>query len=323
MTLSLKGKRVLVTGGRGFLGRHVCERLRCCAPALILAPSRDQCDLLHQDVVIRYFAVHRPDLVIHLAATVGGIGTNIKNPGRFCFENLLMGLHVVEEARRAGVEKVVVVGTTCSYPRDAPVPLREGSLWDGYPEPTNASYGVAKRTLLELLWAYRNQYGLASAYLVPANLYGPGDSFDLETCHVIPALIRRFLEAKEQGKETVTLWGDGTPTREFLFVKDAAEAVVRAALRCNQPWPINLGTGQEITIGSLAGTLADLCGYRGTICWDTSRPNGQLRRCLDTSRAEFALDWRATTPLADGLRETIAWYRKEQEQRLAEVLSNF
>ncbi len=250
-----------------------------------------------------------PELVFHLAAEVGGIGANRANPGRYWFANLMMGAHVLEQARLHGTPKVVIAGTICAYPKHAPVPFREDDLWNGYPEETNAPYGVAKKAILVGAQAYREQYGLNAIFLLPVNLYGPRDNFDLETSHVIPALIRKMVDARERGEEEIVLWGDGSPTREFLFVDDCVEGLLLAAERYDDPDPVNLGTGEEIAIRDLAELVRSATGYEGAIRWDTSRPNGQPRRKLDTSRAEQAFGFRARVPLRDGITRTVAWYR--------------
>ena len=299
--------RVLVTGGGGFLGSHLVERLRADGGDPFVARRRDY-DLTVEEDVERLFADARPDLVFHLAAEVGGIGANRANPGRYWYANLMMGVHVLEQSRRAGIDKLVIVGTICVYPKHAPVPFREDDLWNGYPEETNAAYGTAKRALLVGGQAYREQYGLNTIYLMPTNLYGPRDNFDLETSHVLPALIRKMLEAQERGESEIVLWGDGTPTRELLYVDDCAEALVAAAERYDGPEPVNLGSGEEISIRDLAELVADATGYTGEIVWDTSQPNGYPRRTVDTSRAEQLFGFRAQTPLAEGLERTVAWY---------------
>jgi GDP-L-fucose synthase len=304
----LAGKRILITGGAGFLGRRVCALLREHGPAALIVPRSTECDLTEQEAVRRLFAAERPDVVVHLAAQVGGIGANRANPGRYFYANMAMGLHLIEASRRAGVDKVVQVGTVCAYPKYARVPFSEDSLWDGYPEETNAPYGIAKKSLLVMLQGYRQQYGLAGIYLLPVNLYGPGDNFDLETSHVIPALIRKFCAAKEARAHEVEVWGTGRATREFLYVDDAARAIVLATERYDSPEPVNLGAGQEISIRDLAEMIAKLTGFEGEIRWDTSRPDGQPRRMLDTTRAEQWLGFRAEVGLEEGLRRTIDWW---------------
>jgi GDP-L-fucose synthase len=308
--VDLSDKRVLVTGGAGFLGSHVVARLRDKGCTNIAVPRRADYDLTHPGEVRRLYDDVRPEVVFHLAAVVGGIGANRENPGRFFYENAIMGIEVIEQARRHGVRKLVVAGTICAYPKFTPVPFREESLWDGYPEETNAPYGVAKKALLVQCQAYRQQYGLDAIFLLLVNLYGPGDNFDLASSHVIPALIRRFEEARRSGAAEVRLWGDGTPTREFLFVDDAAEAFVAAAERYSKPAPVNLGTQHEISIGDLARKIARLCGYEGRIEWDAAQPNGQPRRSLDVARARAEFAWEARTGFDEGLRRTIAWYRE-------------
>jgi GDP-L-fucose synthase len=304
----LRAKRILVTGGAGFLGSHVVATLRARGCTRIAVPRRTDCDLTHEANVTRLFETERPDIVIHLAAVVGGIGANRAHPGRFFYENVMMGALLLEQARKSGVEKFVGVGTICSYPKVTPVPFREDRLWDGYPEETNAPYGIAKKMLLVQGRAYREEYGLNVVHLLPVNLYGPGDNFDPDSSHVIPALIRKCVEAQEAGRSEVVCWGDGTPTREFLYVQDCAEALVLATERYDDGEPVNLGAGREIAIGDLAGIIACGTGYTGRIVWDRTRPNGQPRRCLDTSRAA-AFGFRATTEFEIGLRRTIDWYR--------------
>jgi GDP-L-fucose synthase len=300
--------RVLITGGGGFLGSHLVERVRREGIEPLVARRRDY-DLTKAGDVARLFETTQPELVIHLAAEVGGIGANRANPGRYWYANLMMGAHVLEQSRAAGVAKVVLLGTICSYPKFAPVPFREADLWDGYPDETNAPYGVAKKALLVGAQSYRAQYGLDSIYLLPVNLYGPRDNFDLETSHVIPALIRKMVDAKERGESEIVLWGDGSPTREFLYVEDAVEGIWLATTRYDDPEPVNLGTGEEISIRALAELVAELTGYDGEIVWDTSKPNGQPRRKLDVSRAGERFGFRAATPFREGLEQTIAWYR--------------
>jgi GDP-L-fucose synthase len=300
-------RNVLVTGGTGFLGSHLVSRLEQGGVEPFIAYHRDY-DLTIAGDAATLFEESQPDVVFHLAAEVGGIGANRTNPGQFWYANLMMGMNVLEQSRITGISKLVMVGTICSYPKFAPVPFREEDLWNGYPEETNAPYGVAKRALLVGAQAYRQQYGLKVIFLLPVNLYGPKDSFDLETSHVIPALIRRMSEARDDGAEEVVLWGDGTPTREFLYVEDCAEALVLAAQRYDGAEPVNLGTGNEISIRELAETIAELTGYDGRIVWDTSKPNGQPRRRLDVSRAEQEFGFVAATPLREGLEKTVAWY---------------
>jgi GDP-L-fucose synthase len=300
---------VLVTGGGGFLGSHLVERLQSEGVEPFVARRSDY-DLTVPEDSERLFAESRPQLVFHLAAEVGGIGANMANPGRYWYANLMMGTHVLEQSRSAGVKKLVLVGTICSYPKFAPVPFREADLWDGYPEETNAPYGVAKKALLVGAQSYRVQYGLNTVFLLPVNLYGPRDNFDLETSHVIPALIRKMLEAEDRGEGEVVLWGDGSPTREFLYVEDAAEALFLASQRYEGAEPVNLGTGHEISIRKLAEVIAGATGFSGEIVWDTTKPNGQPRRLLDVSRAEHSFGFKARTPFAEGIERTVAWYRQ-------------
>jgi GDP-L-fucose synthase len=300
--------RVVVTGGAGFVGSHLVERLREAGHDVVV-PRRAEVDLTSMDDTCRLFDEASPELVFHLAAEVGGIGANRANPGRYWFANLMMGAHVLEQARLHATPKVVIAGTICAYPKHAPVPFREDDLWNGYPEETNAPYGVAKKAILVGAQAYREQYGLNAIFLLPVNLYGPRDNFDLETSHVIPALIRKMVDAQVRGEEEIVLWGDGSPTREFLFVDDCVEGLLLAAERYDAPEPVNLGTGEEIAIRDLAELVRSATGYEGTIRWDTSRPNGQPRRKLDTSRAEEAFGFRARVPLRDGITRTVAWYR--------------
>jgi len=300
--------RIVVTGGGGFLGSYVVERLR--ARGLDpFVPRRSDYDLtVHADVV-RLFEEAKPELVFHLAAEVGGIGANRANPGRYWYANLLMGVHVLEQSRLTGVGKVIMLGTICEYPKFTPVPFHEDDLWNGYPEETNAPYGVAKKSLLVGGQTYREQYGLNALHLLPVNLYGPRDNFDLETSHVIPALIRKMAEADERGEREIVLWGDGSPTREFLYVEDCADGILLAMDGYDGSEPVNLGTGAEISIRALAELIGELTGFDGEIVWDTSKPNGQPRRALDTSRAEELFGFRASTTLREGLERTIAWYR--------------
>ncbi len=303
----------MVTGGAGFLGRHlVTELRRSGVPGTsILVPRRCDFDLTVGGEVARMYAEMRPTTVIHLAAEVGGIGANRAQPGRFFYANLAMGLHLIEHARRVGLSKFVQVGTVCAYPKFTPVPFREDDLWSGYPEETNAPYGIAKKALLVMLQAYREQYGLNGIYLLPVNLYGPGDNFDPETSHVIPALIRKFCEARDEQRSQVEVWGTGAASREFLYVTDAARGIALALQTYDDPDPLNLGAGSEIAIRDLAERIARLTGYSGKLVWDASQPDGQPRRCLDTSRAAARIGFRAEVTLDDGLRETIAWWEKQ------------
>ncbi len=309
MSVSLRHKRVLVTGGSGFLGSHIVNRLTRMECAQITVPRRKDFDLTRSEAVDRLFRECRPEVVIHAAAAVGGIGANRLNPGKFFFENAIMGIQLIEACRLFEVEKTVVLGTICAYPKFTPVPFREDSLWDGYPEETNAPYGIAKKALLVQCQAYRAQYGMNAVFLLPVNLYGPKDNFDLQSSHVIPALIRKCIDAVQNGRAEIELWGDGSPTREFLYVEDAAEAIVSAAEHYNGSDPVNIGSGEEIPIRDLAEKIARLTGFAGGIVWDPSQPNGQPRRCLEVSRAEAEFAFRASTKLDQGLRATIDWYR--------------
>src|ERR1700719_3481369 len=308
-------RRVVVTGGHGFLGSFVVDKLRAGGAKEVVVPRSEKHDLRIQTEALRLYTDARPDIVIHLAAVVGGIGANRQNPGRFFYDNAAMGLNVIEAARIAGVEKLLCAGTICSYPKFTPVPFREEDFWNGYPEETNAPYGLAKKILLVQLQAYRQQYGFKGIYLSPVNLYGPRDNFDLETSHVIPALIRKCWEAKQARANHVAAWGTGTATREFLYVEDAAEAIVLATEKYEKPDPVNLGSGEEISIRDLLEQIRSLVGYEGLIRWDASKPDGQPRRCLDTTRALAEFGWRARTLLRDGLRNTIRWF--ESNSRLA------
>ncbi len=310
-----RSRRVLLTGGGGFLGGFLRARLEREHPQALFAPRRRELDLLDVPAVRAFLTEHRPNLVIHAAGVVGGIGANRLRSGQFFYENAAMGIHLIEEARRAGVEKLVCLGTVCAYPKFAPVPFREDDLWMGYPEETNAPYGIAKKALLVQLQAYRQEYGFNGIFLLPVNLYGPRDNFDLESSHVIPAMIRKFTEARDSGAREVTLWGDGTPTREFLYAEDAAEGITLAAETYDRSEPVNLGRGEEISIRDLAAMISARTGFTGSIEWDTTRPNGQLRRMLDVGRAAESFGFRAATTLADGLGRTIDWYESVRRER--------
>jgi len=305
-------RRILLTGGGGFLGGFIAAELQRRNPAALFTPRASELDLRDAVAVRAYLAEKRPNLVIHAAAVVGGIGANSQHPGRFFYDNAVMGLHLIEESRLAGVEKFVCLGTVCAYPKHTPVPFREDDLWNGYPEETNAPYGLAKKMLLVQLQAYRQEYGFNCIFLLPVNLYGPRDNFDLETSHVIPAMIRKFTEARDRNEATVTLWGDGSPTREFLYVEDAAEGIVTATEKYDGNAPVNLGSGEEISIRDLAQTIAQSVGFRGEIIWDTTRANGQPRRKLDVSRAEAEFGFRARTSMRDGMAKTISWYEESR-----------
>ncbi len=303
-----RSRRIIVTGGSGFLGRRLVAALEARGHDQIYVPRRRDYDLVRAADIARLLDDHPADLVIHLAAVVGGIGANRERPGEFFYQNLMMGVQLIEEARRREITKFLSVGTICAYPKHTPVPFSEDALWDGYPEETNAPYGLAKKMLLVQSQAYRDQYGFNAVYVLPTNLYGPGDNFDLETSHVIPALIRKCVEAKEAGRSEVVVWGSGAATREFLYVDDAAEAIALAAERYDGAEPVNIGSGQEVSIRALAALIQDQVGFDGEIVWDRSRPDGQPRRMTDSSRARAAFGFEATTTLEVGLRQTIDWY---------------
>jgi len=309
----LANKRICVTGGGGFLGQRVVNRLRESGCDNLFVVRRSEYDLVRGDDVERLYREIKPQLVIHLAAVVGGIGANRDNPGRFFYENIMMGVQLMEGARHHSVEKFVQLGTVCAYPKFARVPFKEDDLWNGYPEETNAPYGLAKKALLVQAQGYRQQYGLNAIYLLPVNLYGPGDNFDPASSHVIPALIKKCVDAVEHGASSIEVWGSGSATREFLHVDDAAEGIVLATEKYNGPEPINLGSGREISIRDLATLIANETGFRGEIIWDRSKPDGQPRRALDVSRAIELLNFRAQTDFVDGLRRTIEWYRENRD----------
>ena len=308
-------QRVVVTGGAGFLGSFVVQKLAERGCRSIFVPRSKQYDLRNRDDIVRVYEQTNPDVVIHLAATVGGIGANRANPGRFFYDNAIMGIQLMEYARQFKIAKFVAVGTVCAYPKFTPVPFSEADLWNGYPEETNAPYGLAKKMLLVQAQGYRAQYGFNAIYLLPVNLYGPRDNFDLETSHVIPALIRKCVEAKENGKTEIELWGDGSPTREFLYVEDAAEGILLAAEKYDDADPVNLGSGEEIPIRDLAIMITSEVGFKGTLSWNRTKPNGQPRRCLDTGRAKNAFGFKSTTKLRQGIAETVAWYLKSRSDQ--------
>ena len=305
-------RRVVVTGGRGFLGSYVVERLQARGATHVLVPTHQEYDLRDLGAVERMYTDMRPQIVIHLAAVVGGIGANRERPGEFFYDNLMMGAQLMEVGRRRQLEKFVAIGTVCAYPKVTAIPFKESDLWNGYPEETNAPYGLAKKMLLVQAQAYRQQYAFKGIYLLPVNLYGPRDNFDPAGSHVIPALIKKCVEARDSGAPEIVVWGTGSATREFLYVEDAAEGIVRAFERLEGSEPVNLGAGREISIRDLVTVIAKLCGFTGRITWDATKPDGQPRRCLDTSRAKELLGWESRMPFEDGLRRTIDWYRADR-----------
>ncbi|QLG48912.1 GDP-L-fucose synthase family protein [Natrinema halophilum] len=309
------GKSVMVTGGAGFLGSHLVEELRRRSGDVdVFVPRSDDYDLREKNEIQQALADSNPDVVLHLAATVGGIGANRDNPGKYFYENAIMGIELLEQAHQHGVDKFTILGTICSYPKHTPVPFSEKDLFNGYPEETNAPYGIAKKALLTQSRAYRKQYGFNSIYLMPVNLYGPRDDFNLETSHVIPAIVRKCVEARESGANAITAWGTGEPTREFLYVEDAADGILTATERYDESDPVNLGCGNELSIRALIEQVMDLTGFEGDIEWDTSKPDGQPRRRLDTSRAKERFDWVASTDFETGLRRTIDWYEEHKDE---------
>jgi len=313
MTDFWKNRRVVVTGGKGFLGSYVVEKLAGHGAAHVLVPARRDYDLRRLDAVERMFTDMRPDIVIHLAAVVGGIGANRERPGEFFYDNLIMGAQLMELARKRHIEKFVAIGTVCAHPKVTPIPFHEADLWNGYPEATNAPYGLALKMLLFQAQAYRQQYGFKAIYLLPVNLYGPRDNFDPQGSHVIPALIKKCVEARDSGAGEIVVWGDGSPTREFLYVEDAAEGIVLASERYDQPDPVNLGSAFEISIRDLVTLIAEVTRFTGKITWDTSQPNGQPRRKLDTSRAEREFGFRSRTDFREGLKRTVEWYERQRK----------
>ena len=316
--LDLREKRVVVTGGGGFLGSFLVDRLRHLGCERVMVPRKREFDLTAMDGIEKMFAAFQPEVIFHLAAVVGGIGANKVNPGSFFYQNAIMGIQLIEAARIHRVEKTIVAGSICSYPKFTPVPFKEEDLWNGYPEETNAPYGIAKKSLLVMCQAYRQQYGMNAIFLMPVNLYGPRDNFDLESSHVIPALIRKAVEARDRGVNELVCWGDGSPTREFLYVEDAAEGLITAAEKYDGEEPVNLGSGFEVSIKDLTEKITRLAGFHGSLVWDTARPNGQPRRMLDTTRAAGLFGFRANVNLEEGLEKTIAWY----EQNPVSVAAN-
>jgi GDP-L-fucose synthase len=311
-----KDQRFLVTGGAGFLGSYVVEALQARGADHVIVPRSAEYDLRDHDATLRLLNDTKPDIIIHMAAVGGGIGANRERPAEFLYDNLMMGVQLLHEAYRIGVKKFVTIGTVCAYPKVVPIPFREDTLWDGYPEETNAPYGLAKKMLLVQGEAYRQQYGFNSIFLLPTNLYGPRDNFDPASSHVIPALIKKAIEAKEAGEDKLIVWGDGSPTREFLYAGDAAEGILLATERYNDSDPVNLGSGEEISIKELVTIIAEETGFTGEIVWDTSKPNGQPRRKLDTSRAEERFGFRSQTTFREGLRNVIQWYLAEREMQV-------
>ena len=309
-----KDRKVCVTGGDGFLGSYVLEKLSERGASQVFVPKIEEYNIVEPEAVKRLLADANPDLILHLAANVGGIGANQARPAEFFYDNLMMGVQLMHEAWKAGVSKFVAIGTVCAYPKFTPVPFREETLWDGYPEETNAPYGLAKKMLLVQSESYRQQYNFNSLFLIPVNLYGPGDNFNLETSHVIPALIRKCFEAQDRGDDEIVVWGDGSPTREFLYAADAAEGILLAAEGYNSSDPVNLGSGEEISIKDLVTKIVEFTGFEGRLVWDTSRPNGQPRRGLDTSRAKERFGFQAQVKLEEGLKRTVEWYREAREQ---------
>ncbi len=310
--LDLSQKRLCVTGGAGFLGKHLIARLEHYGAKDIFVPRSAEYDLVKGDDIARMIDDAQPDIIIHLAAKVGGIGANMEKPGEFFYDNLMMGIQLIHQAWQRGVEKFVAIGTICAYPKYTPIPFKEEDIWDGYPEETNAPYGLAKKMLLVQSQSYREQYGYNSVFLLPVNLYGPGDNFDPASSHVIPALIRKCLEAKERGDKQIVAWGDGSPTREFIYAEDAAEGIALATMRYNSSDPVNIGSSLEISIKDLTETIARLCDFEGDVVWDTSKPNGQPRHKLDTTRAKERFGFEAKTDFEEGLMKTIAWYKEER-----------
>lgn len=313
--LNLAGSKIVVTGGAGFLGKVLCKKLRQIEGCTdIFVPTIEEYDLTTEADVIRMYDESKPDIVIHLAAEVGGIGANQDNPGRFFYANMAMGLHLIENARKRNLKKFVQVGTICAYPKYTPVPFKEESLWEGYPEETNAPYGIAKKALLVMLQSYYDQYKMKGVYVLPVNLYGPGDNFNLNSSHVIPALIRKCVSALDNNEDYITCWGTGSASREFLYVEDAADGIIAATKFMDEPIPMNLGTCMEISIKELVELIAKLTGFTGEIRWDTSKPDGQPRRCLDTSRAKNLINWQARVGFEEGLRNTINWYQNHKHE---------